>query len=193
MTDPIELIDAMLTEAHRLIEGVAPGQLGSPTPCGDFDVRALLDHMCTWATVFDGTANDRLLDFDPEAFTLEVGWAECFAKAASGIVTGLRQHGYDRPMVMTSDPLPGFIVVDMLSMEYIGHGLDIAASTGQSHRFTAEQAEAALSASERLIQPDYRGLGEGQFHPIVEVGPDAGPFQRFVGFLGRDPGWSPPA
>jgi uncharacterized protein (TIGR03086 family) len=192
MTDPIELIDAMLTEAHRLIEGVAPGQLGLPTPCASFDVRALLDHMCTWATVFDGTANNRPLDFDPETFSLEAGWSECFGEAASGIVTGLRQHGHDRPMVMTSDPLPGFIVVDMLSMEYIGHGLDIAASTGQAHRFTAEQADAALSASQRLIQPDYRGLGEGQFHPIVEVDDTADPFDRFVGFLGRDPGWSPP-
>ncbi len=191
MTDPIELIDAMLTEAHRLIEGVAPEHLSSATPCDSFDVRGILDHMCTWVAVFDGTANNRALDFDPESFALDAGWSEWFAKAASGMVAGLRQHGYDRPMVMTSDPLPGFVVIDMLSMEYIGHGLDIAVSTGQVHRFTVEQAEAALAASERLIQPEYRGLGEGQFHPVVAVAPNASAFDRFVGFLGRDPGWSP--
>jgi uncharacterized protein (TIGR03086 family) len=189
MTDRIQLLEEMLTEAHRLIGGVSPDQLTKPTPCADFDVAALLDHMTTWITVFDRTANQERLDFDPEHFHLESGWAEHFAKAAEGVISGLRSGGVERPMVMTADPIPGFIVLDMLSMEYIGHGIDLARATGQHNSFTDEQARLALEASQRLIQPEYRGTGPDQFHPIVETAADADNIDRFVAFLGRDPKW----
>ncbi len=189
MTDRIDLLDEMLTEAHRLMDGLAPGQLDNKTACTDFDVHALLDHIACWIQVFDRSVNERPLDFDPATFTLKAGWSDVFATAASGVLAGLRAGGYDRPMTMTADPIPGTMVLDMLSMEYIGHGLDLATATGQSHRFTGEQATDALAAARRMIQPQYRGFDPGQFHPAVEVAPDASPIVRFYAFLGRDPAW----
>jgi uncharacterized protein (TIGR03086 family) len=191
MKDSIDLLTEMLAEAHTLIEGVSPDQLDDPTPCSDFDVRGLLNHMTSWVTVFDGTVNERPLDFDPEAFSLTSGWADQFAVASRGITTGLREKGVDRPMVMTTDPIPGSVVLDMLLMEYIGHGLDLAMATSQSDGFTEEQAVTARSAAERMISPEYRGHGPGQFHPVVEVGADASEVERYVGFIGRDPAWKP--
>jgi uncharacterized protein (TIGR03086 family) len=187
MTDGITLLEEMLTEAHRLINGVQSDQLDLPTPCAEFDVRALLNHMCTWIQVFDRAVNERALDIDTETFTLESGWADVFAAAASGVLTGLRANGYDRPMTMTRNPIPGSMVLDMLTMEYIGHGLDLARATGRPHRFTEEQATEALAAAERMIQPQYRGTEPGQFHPVVAIGQDAGRIEQFIAFLGRDP------
>jgi uncharacterized protein (TIGR03086 family) len=189
MTNRIDLLDETLTEARRLIEGVRPDQLSDGTPCTEFDVRALLDHVACWVQVFDCSVNERPLDFDPAKFALDSGWAGVFAGAASGIVTGLRTGGYERPMTMTANPIPGTMVMDMLSMEYIGHGLDLAAAAGQPHRFTDEQAIEALEAARRMIQPQYRGYDPGQFHPAVEVDPEASPVVRFYGFLGRDVAW----
>lgn len=190
MTDRIDMLAHMLTETRRLIDGVDPVHLSLPTPCEEFDVAALLDHMCTWIAVFDATANDRAASVDPETFHLESGWSEHFAEAADGVVAGLRRLGVDRDMVMTTNPIPGNMVLDMLTMEYIGHGIDLAKATGQQHRFTDEQAAAALAASERMIQPPYRGTDPGQFHPVVDVAADAPIADRFIGFLGRDPAWS---
>lgn len=185
----IDLLEAMLTEAQSLIDGVSANQLGAPTPCTGFDVRGLLNHMCTWISVFDLSVNERPVDFDPETYALESGWAEVFAEAAEGVVSGLRTKGFDRPMTMTADPIPGSMVLDMLSMEYIGHGLDLAKATQQGHGFTEEQASVALAASERLIQPEYRGTEPGQFHPVTDVCPGADAIDRFFGFIGRDSAW----
>jgi len=190
MANRIDLLEEMLTEAHRLISAVQTDQLDRRTPCSDFDVRALLDHMSCWIQVFDRSVNEQPLDFDHSSFSLPSGWAEVFATAASGGITGLRNRGYDRPMTMTADPIPGSMVLDMLTMEYIGHGLDLALATGQMHRFTEAQASQALTAGQRLIQPQYRGLGPGQFHPVVEVNPERGAVAVFYGFIGRDPAWA---
>jgi uncharacterized protein (TIGR03086 family) len=189
MTNPIVHLESTLAEAHRLMGQAADPSM--PTPCNEFDVGGLLDHMATWIAVFGCAVNDETLDFDPEAFHLDSGWADHFRGSADHVLAGLRTHGWDRPMTMTSDPIPGSIVVDMLSMEYIGHGLDLAHALRVGHRFTTEQAETALAASERLIQEQYRGTGPGQFHPIVETAPDADAVDRFVAFLGRDPEWAP--
>lgn len=190
MTDRIEILSDMLTETRRLIDGVGGPHLCLPTPCEDFDVAALLDHMCTWIAVFDATANDRPATVDPNTFHLESGWSEHFGSAAGGVVSGLRNRGVEREMVMTTDPIPGSMVLDMLTMEYIGHGIDLAKATGQQHRFTDEQAQAALAASQRMIQPPYRGTEPGRFHPIVDVPDDASTVDRFIAFLGRDPAWA---
>ena len=40
--DIIGLHDRAVDETARLVDGVRPEQLGLPTPCPDWDVRALL-------------------------------------------------------------------------------------------------------------------------------------------------------
>jgi len=43
-----------------------------------------------------------------------------------------------------------------------------------------------------MLKPEYRGPGK-TFGYEVEVSDDAGPVDRLVAFLGRDPGWQGPA
>jgi hypothetical protein len=43
--DVEELFAAALAQAERVVAGVRRDRLGAPTPCADWDVRALLDHL----------------------------------------------------------------------------------------------------------------------------------------------------
>ena len=91
-------------------------------------------------------------------------------------------------MTMTSSPLPGEFVVNMLLMEYIGHGWDLCRATGQASPYSDHEATAALTAARAILQPQYRGTGMVEAEVIVPD--DAAPMDRFVAFLGRDPHWT---
>ena len=44
-TDPRELHQRAMTQTGSIVAAVEPGQLTLPTPCPEYDVRALLSHM----------------------------------------------------------------------------------------------------------------------------------------------------
>ena len=45
MTDPREFHQRAMAQTETVVEAVEPGQLTLPTPCSEYDVRALLSHM----------------------------------------------------------------------------------------------------------------------------------------------------
>ena len=54
--DDIDLLNGVLTKTGDLIEGVEPDQRANPTPCPEYDVDALLDHIVGWVQVFEAGA-----------------------------------------------------------------------------------------------------------------------------------------
>jgi uncharacterized protein (TIGR03086 family) len=191
MDERVTTLAAMLDRTPALMAKVAPDQHRLPTPCGEFTVQDLLEHMALWVQVFDAAVNGTALGFDPTDHRVGDGWAETFEGSARSIVEGLDQQGYERPMTMTSDPIPGEFVLNMLLMEYIGHGWDLARSVGVGVPYDDHEAEVALVAARAIIEPQYRGTG--MFDAEVDPGADPAPIDRFVAFLGRDPRWVPPA
>ncbi len=92
-------------------------------------------------------------------------------------------------MSMTGDPIPGRFVLNMLLMEYVGHGWDLARALGSNTTHSANEVDMALQAAMAIIEPKYRG--HGMFGEVVDVEPTASPIERFVAFLGRNPRWQP--
>lgn len=189
MDDRIDILASMLDKTGALLREVDEHQLRGPTPCAEFDVGELLEHISVWVQVFDGAVNDAPVSFDPSSHRIDRDWADLFGASAESIVSGLRSGGFARPMTMTSDPMPGEFVLNMLLMEYIGHGLDLARATGTASPYSEAEEMVALRAARSIIQPQYRGTG--MFDNEVAVPDDADPVTQFVAFLGRDPYWAP--
>jgi len=190
MTTQIEHLESMMNKTAQLMIDIDRDQLADPTPCRDFDVRALLEHLATWVQVFDSAVNETALPFDPSDHRIDEGWAQILQAAAARIVSGLSERGIDRPMAMTSDPIPGSFVLNMMLMEYIGHGWDLARATGTVSPFSDAEATVALNAAQTIIQPEHRGTA--MFDHPVPVNEDSDPTKAFVAFTGRDPHWAPP-
>ena len=187
MDERVETLAAVLDKTERFLRGIDPDEHGLPTPCADYDVGALLEHLAVWIQVFDAAVNDTTVGFDPSTHRVGAAWADVFGDAARSIVRGLREHGFARPMTMTSSPLPGEFVLHMLSMEYVGHGWDLARARGVAFPFTDHEVANALDAARAIIAPQYRG--SGMFDAEVAVPDDAPLVDRAMGFLGRDPAW----
>ena len=188
MDETLTTLGSMLRRTAALIAAVQPSDLAAPTPCTDFDVEHLLEHMTTWVQVFDATVHDRPLPFDPSSHVVGGDYARVFTTAADGILEGLRGSGWDHMMTMTGSPLPGELVLNMLLMEYVSHGWDLARALGADIPYTDDEALVALAAAQAIIAPEYRGTG--MFEAAVTVPADAPAMDRAMAFVGRDPAWS---
>lgn len=188
----IDLLAGILSKTGDLVEGVRPDQLPLPTPCETYDVEALRNHLVGWLQVFEAGCEGRAPEGDPAAHVCGDDPAGEFRTAAEGLLAGWRTYGLDRQVRVRDAELPAPMVLNMTLMEYMGHGWDLAVATGQAVPFTEEEATEVLARAQVTLPPQFRGEGKA-FGEIVPVAEGAPAVDRFVGFLGRDPGAARPA
>jgi uncharacterized protein (TIGR03086 family) len=184
--DEIELLDGVLAKTGGIIASVRTDQLQGPTPCPDYSVGQLVDHIVGWVQVFAGAACEEPFDGDPSAYRAGDEPGSEFLEAARDLSAGWRELGLDRSVHLVSGELPGQMVFNMTLMEYMAHGWDLAKATGQQIPFTDKEASEVLVRAEATLPAQYRGEGKS-FGVIVEVPADASSVDRFVGFMGRRP------
>ena len=184
--DDLDLLERVLDKTGTIVAGVTPDQYDRPTPCPDYDVRALVNHITGWVQSFAEGANNATYDGDPTAFEAGDDPAAEFRSAAKRLVDGWRTHDTDRKVSLMGGELPGEMVLNMTIMEYLAHGWDLARATGQPLPYTDDEAAIALERAKATLPPEYQGEGKA-FGAIVPVPDDAPAIDRFAGFMGRDP------
>ena len=144
--DPVVLFERATVRAATVMAGVSTGQLGSPTPCADWDVQQLIDHMV------GGT--DYLLaalagEAPPERSGRTV--EDYTPRTRAAVQTGLRAPGGLERMCVS--PLgfewPVAHAVAGTFMDALIHTWDLATATGQDASLDPELVEHALRCSFR--------------------------------------------
>ncbi len=51
--DPVSVLRKAVDQTGRIVAGVKPDQLAGPTPCAEWDTRALLNHTIGVVEMFD--------------------------------------------------------------------------------------------------------------------------------------------
>lgn len=186
--EPDQALHRALDQIERIAGGIRPDQLERPTPCTEFDVRALLNHTTaslqgladaasgrTWDM---GTYGRDLLGDDPiGSFTTGV---RALRAAASP------DDVLERMWSMPFGDTPGRQAIAIAIMEVAQHGWDLARATDQDVVFDDELAETALELAKANMPPDDQ-RPEGTFGPPVPVPDDAAAADRLAGFMGRTP------
>jgi uncharacterized protein (TIGR03086 family) len=171
----VNLLESVLLETEATIGAVRPDQLHLPTPCADFEVTELVNHVVGWARHFAARFSGGVSTEDPNGYQAGEHPAAEFHDAAQKIV------GAYRSAAEPTAQLPaGFIV-----MEFLTHGWDLAVAIGRAPDYPASAAELGLKTATEMLKPEYRGSA---FLPEIEVASTNHPVDRLVAFLGRDPG-----
>jgi uncharacterized protein (TIGR03086 family) len=193
-TSQVELLARACTSTAKVLEGVTGEQLALPTPCSDWRVRDLIDHIVGAADFFADLAE---LGASPEGRdwpTYSDGdFAAAFAEQAGRAVAAFSAPGaLERVMVLPTGPGPGSRCIQVATGEIFIHGWDLATATGQAlPAAQAGVADALLSSQWPSLCAEVRNADHTVFAPEVPVPLDAPALDRLAGFLGRDPNWSP--
>jgi len=185
-TNVLELQTRANTQARLLIDGLRPEHLAQPTPCSEWNVRALLNHLVALhlesaAAVAHGPSPDWSADHvgdDPAA---------AFAAAASASEAAFRVPGVlDRSYRMPWGETSGEALAGLLMMDTVIHSWDLAAATSAPTALDPELCEDVLARGQRMMRPEYR-TPEAGFGPALPIGPDAPACDRLAAFFGRQP------
>jgi uncharacterized protein (TIGR03086 family) len=186
MRSAAELAASAVAAAH-------PDRWPAPTPCTEYDLRALLDHL-GWAAVLAQNAAGRTqLDKDwsepgPPPFLEglpEEGWPEAIARQLRAAAEAWAAPGaWDGDTVMGATPMPASLVGPMMLAEFAVHGWDVARTVGAGYEVPDDLGRVVLTAVEGMAQ---MGRDGGWYGPEVPVPADAPAFDRALGLSGRDP------
>ena len=168
------------------VHAVRDDQWRAPTPCTDWDVRTLVNHLVSenrWAPpLFEGRTiaevGDRfdgdLLGDDPTG-----AWDD----SAAAVVAAVGEDGaMERTVHLSFGDLPGGEYVMQLFADTLIHGWDLARAIGDDDRLDLELVE-ACAAWFAAVEDLYRAGGAVAARP--ELPPDADPQARLLAMFGR--------
>ncbi|MFC4061051.1 TIGR03086 family metal-binding protein [Planomonospora corallina] len=175
-----EMLSRAADRTIGVVRGIRDDQLGLPTPCAEYDVRALLGHLSWVAAMMAALARKEPVppaDTEPAALQERVrdmvaAWADPAAFEGESPMMGF----------------PMTVVFQMGLGDLVVHGWDLARATGQDYEVDAETTEAMLVYVEQMAP---MARQNGVFGEEVAVPAGAPPFERMLGLSGRDPAWKP--
>lgn len=190
MTIPVDLEPAARRMA-RLIEGTPDDALARPTPCTDYTVADLLDHIGGSALAFQAAATKHPLEGGPsgDGANLPPDWRTRIPRRLSDLAEAWRDPAAWTGMTAAGGvDLPGEVAGVVALDELVIHGWDLAMATGQPAGYDGPGLDAVLA----MVQQFRGGGAEGLFGPEVPVPADAPLLDRILGLAGRHPGWRRP-
>jgi len=179
---------AAAAEAARVVAGAATTPLEQSTPCTDWDLRTLLNHMILWTSysaerrAYGESVAEELMSKD---FTAEPGYVQAYQdQLARAVDAWSKPEAWEGDRGVMGSATPAADIAAMLIAEMVLHGWDIAKATGQDYHCDDAVARNVLTTVEAQgeLFRQYQG-----FAAIVPVPGDATDLDRALSLSGRDP------
>ena len=182
-TQPLEQAIASTRQAMAAVQA---DQLSAQTPCAEWDVAGVINHVIGGAQFFTAGMKG-------EQPSEGQNWAEgdylaAFDQAAADCVDCFREDGAMEQMIaLPFGEMPGSAVMGIAMTDIFTHGWDIAKATGQSTDFAPELAAGILAQSQQSISPEWRGPAgsPAPFGQEAQCADDSCATDQLAAFLGR--------
>ncbi|MBB5157903.1 TIGR03086 family metal-binding protein [Saccharopolyspora phatthalungensis] len=172
-----------------LLENIPDEQLTAPTPCAEYTLGDLIDHVGGLTLAFADAARKDLGGITSQgpsgdAARLPDDWRTRIPQQLAALAEAWQQPAAWEGMTRVGGiDLPGEIAGKVAMNELVVHGWDVAKASGQPFRCDPETVAANLEFVSRSAAEG------GLFGPPVEVPADAPALDRTIGLTGRNPDW----
>lgn len=154
----------------------------APAPVPGWTAQDVVMHLVTWPAALLASVG---IDLPPVDSSPEKAWPAHAAR-----LQALFDESPD--LIVSGTPMGPQPVAALLDQIYTAdvflHSWDLARASGQQPPLDEETC-AAMLAGMAPIEGMLRD--SGQYGPAVPVAPDRSAMDRLIGFIGRDPDWSP--
>lgn len=183
----VELFVESIGRFADRVDDITDDQWSRPTPCAEWDVRTLVDHVCNeqlWAPhLVDGETIEQVgdrydgdvLGDDPKA---------TFRRAVEASSAAFQRADLDAIVHLSFGDVPCRVYLDQMLTDAEVHGWDLARGLGDDTELEPETASYLLpgmQAQEELIR------SSGMFGDAVPVDDGADDATRLLALLGRRP------
>ncbi|MGB6209216.1 TIGR03086 family metal-binding protein [Mycobacterium sp.] len=180
-TDELASAEAALGVLQHVVHPISRDELSKSTPCSEYDVLQLTDHLMNSIAVLGGAAGAEL----PERDTGDSVEGQIVG-AARPALDAWHRRGLDDTVTIGPNELPATFAVSILSLEFLVHAWDYAAATKHPIEVAEPLADYVLGLSKKVISPQTRATVG--FDDPVAVPDDASALDQLIAFTGRDPG-----
>jgi uncharacterized protein (TIGR03086 family) len=178
--DPVELFERAASGATKVIEQVTPEQWSAPTPCTEWDVTAVLEHML-------GGADYVLTSVGLEPAARTEVTPDAYRAAVAACLDALRQPGVLERRCQSPAGFEWSVAEAAAgtALDHVVHTWDIAVAIGEDRHLDPVVVEACSA----MFLPHVAELGReaGLIGPEVPVPADASAEHRLLGAMGRQP------
>ncbi len=179
-TDELASAEASLAVLQNVLHPIANDDWDKQTPCREFDIAGLTEHLMNSITVIGGAAGAELPERNPtDSVERQV------VAAARPALDAWHRRGLDGTVAFGDNKAPARMMAGILSLEFLVHAWDYAMAIGSTANVPDSLADYVMGVAQGVITP--QGRTTAGFDDPVEVPGDAGALDRLVAYTGRSP------
>ena len=185
MAGTIEMFRRSVEEFGRRVTAVNDEDLGRPTPCTEWDVRALLHHLVyeeLWAPPLLRGATMAEIGDRFEGDILGSEYHSAWKEAAAGALDAATAEVLDRTVHLSFGDFPGGDYLGQLTADHVIHAWDLARALGADETLPPDLV---THVYDFLAPQADQWQAAGVFAAPVEVPADADPLTKLLALTGR--------
>ncbi|HUW02740.1 MAG TPA: TIGR03086 family metal-binding protein [Acidimicrobiales bacterium] len=182
--EPIDQLSYILPTVSMTVGHIVPSQLTAATPCSEFRVQDLLDHLMVGGDMF--AARFRGEEATPNGHDPVDGVvpAAAFRTTMEGLLASVKSPGaMERTISAPIGEVPGSVMARFAAFDVLMHGWDLAQATDQPYELPPVVVAAVDEFARTALTPEMR---DGDTFKDETTPPDdASQLERLVAFSGR--------
>ena len=176
--DELECAEATFAVLEHVLHGIAEQDLDKQTPCREFDVASLTDHLMNSITVLGGAAGAEFPERDrTDSVERQI------VLAGRPALDAWKRRGLDGTVAFGDNQAPATVMAGILSLEFLVHAWDYAAAVDREVDAPDSLSDYVMGLARNIITP--QGRTRAGFDDPIDVPDDAGSLDKLLAFTGR--------
>ncbi len=174
---PLVAAEAALAALQPVLRNIKPADARAATPCSEYDVEALVDH------VLEALGGLGAIAGVGGSAPAHDSYEDRVSTVAGDVITAWKSVDLGGTVQTPGGERPADFVVRIIALELVLHGWDLAQATGQVPHIS----DSLVAYVRELTTPVIEAVRGTSIKPAVEAPAGASPLDAFAAFAGRVP------